>query len=142
MKSIFKEAARVRAGSLRQLLGLLIFPLTPWHNSHTPLSATLSLTSPKESCLLVFRLLARHYFTNVCINFLYHYCVTQQTWNVYDVSIVCVRVVHSILWDSMWFDGNCGQVCKLIIFASKLGTSKMFLQSNAQSLQILLIPIT
>ena len=85
----------------------------------------------------------RHYFTTVCINFLYHYCVTQQTWNVYvyDVSIVCV--VHSILWDSMWFDMEIVvKFCKLIIFASKLGTSKMFLQSNAQSLQILLIPIT
>ena len=42
-----------------------------------------------------------------------------------------------------WFDMEIVvKFCKLIIFASKLGTSKMFLQSNAQSLQILLIPIT
>ncbi len=94
VKSMFKEATRVRAGSLRQLLGLLIFPLMPWHNSHTPLlvlSATLSLTSPKESCLLV-RLLAISLDTilqnNVCINFLCHYCITQQTWNVLRLSVV------------------------------------------------------
>ncbi len=78
VKSMFQEATRVRAGSLPQLLGLLIFPLMPRHNSYTPLlvlSSTRSLASPKESSCSLTSHFPRHY---KCLHF-YYYCMFLQT---------------------------------------------------------------